>query len=63
MAKDQTEVGGQTYSKDVTPGYNPRTKTFEEFMAICYESPKYGIIIGRFLNCPTRPSETPLGVL
>ena len=30
-----TNVGGQTYSKDVTTGYNPRTKTFEEFMAIC----------------------------
>jgi len=30
-----TNVGGQTYSSDVTPGYNPRAKTFEEFMAIC----------------------------
>lgn len=29
-----TNVGGQTYSKDVTPGYNPRQRTFEEFMAI-----------------------------
>ena len=32
-----TNVGGQTYSKDVTPGYNPRQRTFEEFMAICEE--------------------------
>jgi hypothetical protein len=30
-----TNVGGQTYSSDVTPGYNPRQRTFEEFMAIC----------------------------
>lgn len=30
-----TNVGGKTYSKDVTPGYNPRQRTFEEFMAIC----------------------------
>lgn len=29
-----TNVGGQTYSKDVTPGYNPRQRTFEEFMQI-----------------------------
>ena len=29
-----TNVSGQTYSKDVTPGYNPRQRTFEEFMAI-----------------------------
>jgi hypothetical protein len=29
-----TNVGGQRYSKDVTPGYNPRARTFEEFMSI-----------------------------
>ncbi len=33
-----TNVGGHTYSKDVTPGYNPRQRTFEEFMAIVEES-------------------------
>lgn len=27
-------VGGRTYSSDVTPGYNPRQRTFEEFMNI-----------------------------
>jgi hypothetical protein len=27
-----TNVGGRTYSKDVTPGYNPHQKTFEQFM-------------------------------
>jgi hypothetical protein len=29
-----TNVGGQTYSKDVSPNYNPRERTFEEFMSI-----------------------------
>ncbi len=29
-----TNVGGHTYSKDVTPGYNPRQRTFEEFICI-----------------------------
>lgn len=29
-----TNVGGEKYKKDVTPGYNPRTRTFEEFMSI-----------------------------
>lgn len=30
-----TNVGGVKYSKDVTSYYNPRTKTFEEFMSVC----------------------------
>jgi len=29
-----TNVGGERYKKDVTPGYNPRSRTFEEFMSI-----------------------------
>jgi hypothetical protein len=28
-----SNVGGETYKSDVTPGYNPRTRTFEEFMS------------------------------
>jgi len=27
-------VGGKTYKSDVTPYYNPRGRTFEEFMSI-----------------------------
>lgn len=30
-----TNVGGHQYQKDVTPGYNPRQRTFEEFMGLC----------------------------
>jgi len=29
-----TNVGGEKYSKDVNPGYNPRARTFEEFMSV-----------------------------
>lgn len=28
-------VGGTQYRSDVTPYYNPRARTFEEFMSIC----------------------------
>jgi hypothetical protein len=27
-------VGGQTYSSDVNPNYNPRERTFKEFLEI-----------------------------
>jgi hypothetical protein len=30
-------VGGEKYGKDVTSGYNPRTKTFKEFVQIANE--------------------------
>lgn len=30
-----TNVGGQTYKKDVSSGYNPRARTFEEFVGLC----------------------------
>lgn len=33
-------VGGHTYSSDVSPGYNPRQRTFEEFMDIVKEKNK-----------------------
>jgi len=29
-----TNVGGERYKKDVTPGYNPRTRTYREFVEI-----------------------------
>lgn len=29
-----TNVGGQPYSSDVTPNYNPRERTFKEFLEI-----------------------------
>ena len=29
-----TNVGGEKYGKDVNPGYNPRARTFEEFMSV-----------------------------
>lgn len=27
-------IGGQTYSSDVNPNYNPRERTFKEFLEI-----------------------------
>lgn len=29
-----TNVGGQPYSSDVTPNYNPRERTYREFLEI-----------------------------
>ena len=29
-----TNVGGQTYSSDVSPNYNPRERTYREFLEI-----------------------------